>query len=154
MNEFNIGDRVRVKDYTDVSEAKKAKSIKDRPYMWNTGKAKIAGKEGVVVDKLYSEAHSRFIYFLHLDGYDNVSNAQFDADSLELIVDEPVTYHHEFEYLDNIVIAIFYEIRGNKKTEVGRGHGHIIHDGAFGIAQASSYALRRIWQKMEEEIND
>lgn len=154
MNGFNIGDRVRVKDYTEVSEAKKAKSIKDRPYMWNTGKAKIAGKEGVVVDKLYSEAHSRFIYFLHLDGYDNVSNAQFDADSLELIVDEPVTYCYEFEFLETLVVARFCEVRGGEKTELAKGHGHIFHDGAYGIAQASSYALKKIMEKMEAESND
>lgn len=129
MSTFNIGDRVRVKKYAET-------------------------KEGVVVDKLYSEAHDKFIYRLHLEGCDKPSAAQYDADSLELVANEPVTYHHEFEYLDNIVIAIFYEIRGDKKIEVGRGHGHIIHEGAFGVAQASSYALRRIWQKMEGETND
>lgn len=126
MKEFNIGDRVRVKDYTEISDVNKAKVIKDKPYMWNSGKAKIAGKEGTVVDKLYSEAHSRFIYFLHLDGFDKPSHAQFDGNSLELVPQE----------------------------EVMRGHGHIMHDGAYGIAQASSYALLRIMKKMEGEGND
>ncbi len=154
MIDFNIGDRVRVKDYTEITDANKAKSIKDKPYLWNTGKAKIAGKEGVVVDKLYSEAHSRFIYFLHLDGYDKVSNAQFDGDSIELIAEEPITYLYEFEYLDNVVIARFYEVKGDKKTEVARGHGHIIHEGPLGIAQASAYALKKIWLKMEDENDD
>lgn len=154
MKEFNIGDRVRVKDYTEISDVNKAKVIKDKPYMWNSGKAKIAGKEGTVVDKLYSEAHSRFIYFLHLDGFDKTSHAQFDGDSLELVPQEEVTYLHEFEYLENVVIARFYEVRGDQKTEVMRGHGHIMHDGAYGIAQASSYALLRIMKKMEGEGND
>ena len=104
MNELNIGDRVRVKDYTDISDVNKAKVIKDRPYMWNTGKARLCGEEGVIVDKLYSEAHNRFIYFVHLDGYEKASHAQFDADSLELIVDDPVTYSYEFDYLDNKVV--------------------------------------------------
>ena len=35
-----------------------------------------------------------------------------------------------------------------------RGHGHIIHEGAMGIAQASAYALKKIWQKMEGGDND
>jgi hypothetical protein len=154
MINFNIGDRVRVKDYTEISDVNKAKVIKDRPYLWNNGKARVAGKEGVIVDKLYSEAHGRFIYFIHLDGYEKVSNAQFDGDSLELIDEEPTTYCHEFEYLDNVVICRFYEIKGDHKTEVMRGHGHIMHDGAYGIAQASSYALKKIMQKMEEATND
>ena len=151
MKDFNIGDRVRVKDYIEISEVNKAKSIKDKPYMWNTGKARLSGTEGIVVDKLYSEAHTRFVYRLQLDGYDKPSSAQFDGDSLELIVDEPVTYLHEFEYLENVVIARFYEVKGDKKTEVARGHGHIIHEGALGIAQASAYALKKIWLKMEDE---
>lgn len=154
MKEFNIGDRVRVKDYAEISNANKAKVIKDKPYMWNAGKAKVAGKEGVIVDKLYSEAHSRFVYFLHLDGYETASHAQFDGDSLEVIQKEPVTYHHEFEYLDNVVIARFYEVRGDQKTELMMGHGHIMHDGAYGIAQASSYALKKIMDKMGEENYD
>ena len=154
MKDFNIGDRVRVKDYTEISDVNKAKVIKDKPYMWNSGKAKIAGKEGTIVDKLYSEAHGRFIYFLHLDGFEKQSHAQFDGDSLELIPQEEVTYLHEFEYLENVVIARFYEVRGDRKTEVGRGHGHIMHDGAYGIAQASSYALLRIMKKMEDNGND
>ena len=154
MIDFNIGDRVRVKDYTEISETNKAKVIKDKPYMWNTGKARLSGNEGVIVDKLYSEAHTRFIYFVHFDGFDKTSHAQFDADSLELIKDEPVTYCHEFDYLDNVVVCRFYEVKGDTKTELMRGHGHIIHEGALGIAQASAYALKKIWHKMEEASND
>lgn len=153
MKDFNIGDRVRVKDYTEISDVNKAKTIKDKPYLWNAGKAKVAGKEGVIVDKLYSEAHSRFLYRVQLDGYEMASHASFDADSFELIVEEPIAYCHEFEYLDNVVIARFYEVKGDKKTELGRGHGHIMHDGAYGIAQASSYALMKIMKKMEEYGN-
>lgn len=152
MNEFNIGDRVRAKDYTEISDTNKAKSIKETPYKWNQGKARLSGEEGLIVDKLYSEAHSRFIYFVHFDGYDRASHAQFDAASLELIKDEPVTYCHEFEYLDNVVLCRFYEIKGDEKTEIMRGHGHIIHEGSLGIAQASAYALKKIWLKMEGKV--
>lgn len=34
--------------------------------------------------------------------------------------------------------------------EIGRGHGHIIHEGALGIAQATSYALYRLYKRLEE----
>ena len=154
MIEFNIGDRVRVKDYNEISDVNKAKEIKDRPYMWNQGKARLCGEEGVIVDKLYSEAHSRFIFFVHLDGYEKASHAQFDADSLELIVEDPVTYSYEFDYLDNKVVARFYEVKGDKKTELGIGYGFIYEDGAIGIAQASAFALKKIWQSMEDGYDD
>jgi hypothetical protein len=154
MIDFNIGDRVRVKEYAEITDVKKAKSIKDKPYMWNQGKARLSGEEGVIVDKLYSEAYCRFVYRVHLDGYEKASHAQFDSDSLELIKEEPITYCHEFDYLDNVVVARFYEVKGNEKTEIMRGHGHIIHEGAWGIAQASAYALKKIWQKIEGESNE
>lgn len=47
----------------------------------------------------------------------------------------------------NLTLVIEYEsgrIEGDEKTEIGRGHGHIIHSGAFGVAQAAAYALKRI----------
>ena len=152
MNEFDIGDRVRIKDYTEISDTNKAKVIKETPYKWNQGKARLSGEEGLIVDKLYSEAHSRFIYFVHFDGYEKTSHAQFDAESLELIKDEPITYCHEFEYLENVVLCKFYEVKGDTKTELIRGHGHILHEGALGIAQASAYALKKIWLKMEGKV--
>ena len=129
MITFNIGDRVRVK----CSEVEGA---------------------GVIADKLYSEAQSKFIFRVCFDGHEKPSNASFDADSLELIKEEPITYRHEFDYLDNVVVCRFYEVQGKVETEIMRGHGHIIHDGALGIAQASAYALKRIWLKMEGDIND
>ena len=129
MITFNIGDRVRVK----CSEVEGA---------------------GVIADKLYSEAQSKFIFRVCFDGHEKPSNVSFDVASLELIPQEAVSYCHEFEYLDNVVIARFYEIKGDTKTELMRGHGHIIHEGALGIAQASAYALKRIWLKMEGDIND
>lgn len=152
MIEFNIGDRVRVKDYNEISDVNKAKAIKDKPYLWNQGKARLCGEEGVIVDKLYSEGHKRFIYFVQLDSYDKVSHAQFDGDSLELVVEEPTTYSYEFDYLDNKVIARFYEVKGDKKTEIGIGHGFIYEGGANGIAQASAFALKKIWLKMEGKV--
>ena len=68
---------------------------------------------------------------------------------LNLIPQVAVTYRHEFDYLDNVVVCRFYEVQGKVETEIMRGHGHIIHEGAMGIAQASAYALKKIWQKME-----
>ncbi len=32
--------------------------------------------------------------------------------------------------------------------EIARGHGHVIHPGALGIAQAMSYACKRIWNDL------
>jgi hypothetical protein len=65
---------------------------------------------------------------------------------------EPVTYCYEFDYLDNVVVARFYKIKGEEKTEITRGHGHIIHEGEIGVAQAASYALKRIYMNLGGEF--
>lgn len=141
MTKFNIGDRVRVKAYEQLPDDVKSKS---------TGI--LCGKEGEVVDIVFSNAKHRLFYCIHLDGYDKPSAKMFTEDSIELIPEDvPVTYRHEFDYLDNVVVARFIEIDGEgNETEIGRGHGHIIHEGALGIAQAASYALKQIWFSLGE----
>jgi hypothetical protein len=49
-----------------------------------------------------------------------------------------------------VVVAKFYELGDDYKEEIARGHGHIIHEGKIGIAQAASYALKKILQKLSE----
>ena len=135
VNEFNIGDRVRVKEYCDIP-----KELQSR------GFARFCGEIGMISDKFYSEGQKCFVYSIEFDNFVTSKNL-WKAELLEL-VDESVSYSYEFEYLDNVVIAKLYELREESKTEIARGHGHIIHEGVMGIAQAASYALKRIYYKM------
>ena len=137
--EFNIGDRVRLKDYNEIPTAHR-----------NKGMARMCGEIGTVSDKLYSEGTGSYLYCIDFDNFVR-STKMWDGELLTPYVKEVVRYRHEFDYLDNVVVAVFYEIRGEEKTEIARGHGHIIHEGALGIAQASSYALKRIYQKINGE---
>jgi hypothetical protein len=63
---------------------------------------------------------------------------------------ERATYSYEFDFAENLVIARLYEHKGESKKMIARGHGHIFHDGALGIAQAGSYALKRIYKFLED----
>lgn len=136
--EFKIGDRVKVKEFADIPEGKKTKGI-----------GRLAGKLGEVVDKLRSENSGEYVYIVHLDGYSRVSNCRWKAEALELEKEEPeAKYEYEFTNLENVVLAVLYEVKGDSKTEVMRGHGHIIHKGVYGIAQASAYALKKIYLKL------
>lgn len=142
MTKFNIGDRVRVRPYAELPEDVKNKAT-----------ATLCGKEGEIVDIVFSNAKHRLFYTVHLDGYDKPSHKLFSEDSIDLApkVVEP-TYRHEFDYLENVVVARFIEIdTDGNETEIGRAHGHIIHPGAYGIAQAASYALKQIWFSLAEE---
>lgn len=131
---FNIGDRVRIRRYTDIPEEIRHK-----------GFAKNIGKDGEIVDIVYSNAQDCYMYRIHFDGYAQRSHTDFPEGSFDLIPElSEATYAYEFEFLNNTVVARLYEIRGDEKTEIGLGHGHIFHHGAFGVAQAASYALKRI----------
>lgn len=135
--ELKIGDRVKVKEYADIPESHRTKGI-----------GRLSGNVGVVTDKLYSEVNRGYTYRVHLDGYDRPSNKLWTAEMLYVLIEIPPEYKFEFDFLENMVVARFIEIRGATKTEIARGHGHIIHEGAVGIAQASSYALKKVYEKM------
>lgn len=51
---------------------------------------------------------------------------------------------------ENLVAVRFYEDKGDKSTIIGRAHGHVFHEGAEGIAQAGSYALKRLLEKIND----
>jgi hypothetical protein len=131
---FNIGDRVRVRRYNDIPD-----NIK------NKGIGKSAGKDGEIVDVMYSNAKDCYVCRILFDENARPSHTDFPEGSFDLISElEQATYTYEFEYLENVVVARLYEIKGDEKTEIGLAHGHIFHRGAFGVAQAASYALKRI----------
>lgn len=131
--EFNIGDRVRIKRYEDISDIGK---------YWG----RLCGKDGEIIDKLWSGAKGCAVYKIHIDGYDKPSSIDFPKTAFDLVSElEKASYEYQFEYLDKVVVARLYKVTENTKTEIAKGHGHIIHDGVEGIAQAASYALRKIY---------
>lgn len=132
--EFNIGERVRIKPYDEIPEGARNKRI-----------GQFARLEGEIVDKMYSEARGLTVYRIHLDGYDRPSKCDFVEGSFCFAVGcVESEYAYEFEYLEKLVVARLYKIEDGKKVELAKGHGHIFHDDAYGIAQAASYALKRI----------
>lgn len=119
--EFNIEDRVRVKD---------------------------SGEIGEIADIMYSTASGKYIYRVQFDGQ---ATTDFTEEALELLQEESVSYRFETDFADNVVVVIMYEdYEDGTSEEVGRGHGHIIHEGALGIAQATSYAMYRLYKRLEE----
>lgn len=134
---MNINDIVRIKNYDDLPAEEQTQKMKN-----------LAGMEAEIIDRLYSETAQAYFYALRLTGAKTVPAMFFSETALELVENDPAEYVHEIEYLDNLVLVRFYEVKGDKQTEIARGHGHIIHAGAAGVAQATSYAMRRIWNQL------
>jgi hypothetical protein len=115
--------------------------------------SRLCGKDGEIVDKLWSGAKGCTVYKIHFDGADRSSSIDFLTKAIDLVSElDKKTYGYEFDFLNNVVVARFYEYGADSKTEIAKGHGHIIHEGAVGIAQAASYALKKINLKLSEKI--
>ena len=102
-----------------------------------------------VADRLYSNATREWMYRIKYDGSDTVSAGLYGHDELEKAEDE-VKWTYDITLQQNVVVAVLSEQIGDSEPQViARGHGHIIHDGAMGFAQAAAYALKRIWWDLD-----
>ena len=106
-------------------------------------------KSGVITDILYSHANEENVYYIKPD--DGGRSFTRSEDEITLIA-QNAKYYASTEILNNVVVAIIYESKDGKETEVCRGHGHIIHEGAQGIAQACAYAYKRAFEKVDTGI--
>jgi hypothetical protein len=90
-----------------------------------------------------SDKTGKCYYKVQFDGNSGASSCLYKEDELTAWGGQP-EYIHEIEYLENLVVARLYEVKDGEKLEIAKGHGHIFHEGAYGVAQAASYALKRI----------
>ena len=135
---MKIGEKIRIKRFADLPEYLQIQAYKG-----------LAGREAEIVDSLYSEAEQGQLYRVRLTGAGTSPSTLLPEEAMEVV--EEASYYHEIEYLDNLVLVRFFEEKNGEAKELARGHGHIIHDGALGIAQATSYAMRRAYDAMMEE---
>lgn len=133
--EFNIQDTVRVVSYEELPYELKNKAI-----------AKACGKEGEIVDRLYSEAEGGYIYRVRLEDSRSVSTINFTEEMLEPSGGGGNDIEVETVIEDNLVIIRMYQ----NGEEIRHHHAHIFNDGIAGIAQAVSYAAKRLCLSFEE----
>ena len=134
--EFKVGDRITVKQYADIPKMHKTRAV-----------GRLCGRSGKIVNIL-TDANGEALYIIHLDGYAAESKKLWSCDSL--INEVPAQYSWTFEVLDNVVVGVMFETVGNRKTEITRGHGHLIHEGSVGVAQAASYALKKAFENLKD----
>ena len=144
MKEWNIGEKVKVIDREAIPADRKVKITNGNPALWTGVKSRLAGVVGEVVDKLYSEGSSCYVYKLHLEGFDRTSNALFIADDLEEPPKPQANLRFEVKILEDVVCARMLD----GETQLGIGHGHVIHGGTLGVMQAASFAMRRCYESM------
>lgn len=63
----------------------------------------------------------------------------------------PIEYRFESHIDGNVAVATMTAVQGEKEWVYARGHAHIIHDGPVGLAQAISYASRRMFESLDKK---
>lgn len=102
--------------------------------------------DGVVDDKVYSHKQGEWVYVIRFDDGDVAPHFECDLE-----VCREKTYRWEvFQADNNVVTAVMYEVVDGVEREIDRQHGHIIHSGEIGVAQAASYAMKKIYIGMND----
>lgn len=102
---------------------------------------------GKITDIMYSAFKNQYTYEV-TNEEDRVSEL-FSEDSLKPApVNKEYSMQINIDIAENVVIASLYEVVGPNMRPIAKGHGHIIHEGEIGIAQAASYATNRLRKKI------
>lgn len=119
---FQIGDRVKIPS--------KAETI------------------GIVTDIWSSMAQDRTMYEVAYES--NGTKGLYAEDQLEL-APIPTEYTFETKIDGNVAVVAMIATQGEKSWVYARGHAHILHNGEVGLAQAISYAARRMFESLDSK---
>lgn len=101
---------------------------------------------GKVTDVMYSASKDAYTY--------EVTNEQTAAEMFSEDELQPVSKKKGYsmdiriDVASNVVIATLYEETEDSWCPLAKGHGHMIHEGALGVAQAASFACKRLYESL------
>lgn len=104
-------------------------------------------QNGKVTDIMYSSIKDEFSYeVFDIDSGDITEIAK--EDELKLL-EAPTSYGFDVNVSGNVAVVTMTATQGLKTHVCARGHAHILHDGDVGIAQAVSYAAKRMFESLD-----
>ena len=101
---------------------------------------------GKVTDVMYSSSKDQYTY--------EVTNEQtatelFCEEELQLVPQKKeYSMTIQIDIAHNVLVASLFEKVGDNLITLAKGHGHLIHEGELGIAQAASYACKRLYESL------
>lgn len=101
---------------------------------------------GIVTDIWASMAQNRTMYEVAYES--NGTKGLYAENQLEL-APIPTEYTFETKIDGNVAIVAMIAKQVDKTWVYARGHAHILHDGEVGMAQAISYAARRMFESLD-----
>ena len=103
---------------------------------------------GVIVDIWYSLVQNKTMYAVeNEDGGNRGLYAENQLEPAPL----PIEYTFNATVENNVAVVCMIAKQGDKTWVHARGHAHILHDGAVGMAQAVSYASKRMFESLDRK---
>lgn len=101
---------------------------------------------GKVTDVMYSSSKDAYTYEVTND---QTAAELFSEDELAMVPEKKdYSMTIQIDIAQNVVIASLFEKDGDSLRPLAKGHGHMIHEGELGIAQAASYACKRLYESI------
>lgn len=100
---------------------------------------------GTVCDIWHSLVQSKLMYAVDTEGGHRGLYAEDQLEPAPI----PVDYSFEAHVEGNVAVVTMIATQGEKTWIYARGHAHILHDGAVGMAQAVSFAAKRMFESLD-----
>lgn len=103
---------------------------------------------GVVTDIWSSMVQERTMYEVSYEA--NGHKGMYAENQLEM-APIPTEYSFGATVEGNVAVVTMMATQGEKAWVYARGHAHILHDGEVGMAQAISYAAKRMFESLDSK---
>ena len=100
---------------------------------------------GTVCDIWHSLVQSKLMYAVDTEGGHRGLYAEDQLEPAPI----PVEYSFSATVENNVAVVCMIAAQGEKTWVYARGHAHILHDGAVGMAQAVSFAAKRMFESLD-----
>lgn len=100
---------------------------------------------GIVSDIWHSLAQDKLMYAVDVEGGGRGLYGEHQLEPAPL----PIEYTFNATIEDNVAVVCMIAKQGDRTWVHARGHAHILHDGEVGMAQAVSYASKRMFESLD-----
>ncbi len=132
----------------EVAESEESSDVSVSTKFQIGDRVKIPSKSlciGTVSDIWHSLAQDKLMYAVDIEGGSRGLYAENQLEPAPL----PIEYTFSTTIEDNVAVVCMIAKQGDKTWVHARGHAHILHDGAVGMAQAVSYASKRMFESLD-----
>jgi hypothetical protein len=141
----------RINEEESIEQTEEAEDVSCSTKFQIGDRVKIPSKQevfGQVSDIWSSLAQDRTMYEVIHEG--TATKALYAENQLEP-APIPTSYSFEAHIDGNVAVVTMNATQGEKTWVYSRGHAHILHDGEVGMAQAVSFAAKRMFEALDKK---